>query len=602
MPRTVLIGLGKSLLTLIMTLIPVTVAVAAAKEKVLYSFTGGGDGGIPFAGLTPDKAGDLYGTTWHGGHFGGVCSTAGCGTVFKLDNAGHETVVHSFTGGRDGGFPRLLLFSNGRILIECGIVRGGQPSTGAARRLTAPPNIRVSNRACRDASSCTKSESMVSASTKNKGKTIVVNYNDHNPTAGTYVYGGTSYSTDGGAHFKEIQPPPFATGHGDNLGDPIVVFNSKLNKWFAGDLVGSLSQSSDCVRDGGASGELGIALWTSTDGIHWKAGACPHIGVSDDRESMWADNEPTSGKYGRMYISWVDYGNNADLSVVYSDNGVNWTGPVILNNGNTFIRDVQITGSPRGAKLVQGKNSSVFVAGMDEGGGGNATRQNLMYKSLDGGATWASTVMGPRFNPPGDGFCDNPYFYKVNPIIRHMGWGEPAVGPKGVVHYVYAGAGTNGDTGDIFYQRSKDNGKTWSKPVKLNTDKDAPNKTQWMPSLSATSDGNITAAWYDRRKATSACNSVTDPGCNYERVGRQSKTNGASWLAEIAISTHVIPQPAQDDGGVQACYAGDYDYNTALSGADSSGNGSAYVTWTDGRRSVGGTHVQDVDFAKVPLP
>jgi hypothetical protein len=491
----------------------------------------------------------------------------------------------------------------GRILIECGIVRGGQPASGAAGKSPTSPNIRVSNRACTDAGSCTKSESMVSASTKNKGQTIVVNYNDHNPTAGAFVYGGTSYSIDSGAHFKEIQPPPFATGHGDNLGDPIVVFNSKLNKWFAGDLVGAISQSSNCTKDSGANGEDGIGLWTSTDGIHWKVGACAHLGVSDDRESFWVDNEPTSGKYGRMYISWNDFGNNAALSVVYSDDGVKWNGPVILNNGSTFIRDVQITGSPRGAKLFQGKNSTVFVAGMDEGGGQGATRQNLMYKSLDGGATWTSTTMGPRFNPPGDQVCvGGGYFYMVNPIIRHMGWGEPAVGPNGVVHYVYAGAGTNGDNGDIFYQRSVNNGKTWSKAVKLNTDKDAQFKEQWMPSLSATSDGNITASWYDRRKATSACNAATDPGCKYERVGRQSKTNGASWLADITISTGLIPQPQQQDSGVQACYAGDYDYNTALSAADSSGTGSAYVTWTDGRRSVGGVNVQDVDFATVPEP
>ena len=83
--------------------------------------------------------------------------------------------------------------------------------------------------------------------------------------------------------------------------------------------------------------------------------------------------------------------------------------------------------------------------------------------------------MGPRFNPPGDSSCPtNGYFWQVNPIIRHMGWGEPAVGPNGVVHYVFAGAGTkNGDKGDIFYTRSTDNGKTWSTPIKLNTDTDS---------------------------------------------------------------------------------------------------------------------------------
>jgi hypothetical protein len=475
----------------------------------------------------------------------------------------------------------------GRLLIECGYAPGGQPAGGAVKS-PAPPNIRVSNRAC-TAGSCTKSESMVSASTKDNGKTIIVNYNDDNTSAGSLA--GTSFSIDGGLTFHEIQPPPLATGHGFNIGDPIVIFNSKLNKWFAGDL------ATGC-------GGQGIGLWTSGNGKTWTVGACAHNNSGDDRESFWVDNEPTSGKYGRMYISFNDFNNNGSLDVVYSDNGTTWTGPVILNNGSTFIRDVQITGSPRGAARFEGKNSTVFVAGMDEGGGGLNTRQNLIYKSLDGGATWTTITMGARFSPPGDRTCTeyNSYFAVVNPIWRHMGCGEPAVGPTGVVHYVYAGKGTGNDTGDIFYTRSINNGKTWSKPRKLNTDPDGSFKEQWMPSLSATSDGEITASWYDRRKATSACNSVTDPGCRYERVGRQSKTNGASFLAEVTISSAIIPEPAQSDGGIVPCYAGDYDYNTALNKSDGGGNGVAYVTWTDGRRVVSGTNVQDVDFAKVPEP
>lgn len=477
----------------------------------------------------------------------------------------------------------------GRILIECGIVRGGSPSMAVPGKSPAPPNIRVSNGSdCSASDDVCGSESMVAASTADKGQTIVVNYNANYDGQGNYS--GTSYSTDGGATFTEIQPAPFGTAHGFNAGDPLVVFNSKLGKFFAGDLVGNC-------------GGQGIGLWTSKNGKTWTAGACAHNGSFDDRPSMWSDNEPTSGTYGRMYVSYNDYtttcGLGGCLFVTYSDDGVSWSTPKQLNTG-TFFRNVQITGSPRGAKLV-GKNSTVFIASMDEGGGGSATRQNLMFRSTNGGKTWTQVILGPRFNPVGDQSCGG-YFYQVNPIIRHMGWGEPAVGPNGVVHYDYAAAGTNGDHGDIFYTRSTDNGKTWSKPIKLNTDKDAPNKTQWMPSLSATSDGTVTASWYDRRKATSTCTNVGDKGCNYERVGRQSKTNGASWLADVTISTGLITQPSQDDPGVVSCYAGDYDYNTALNAADDGATGSAYVTWTDGRKKIGGVPVQNVDFATIPEP
>jgi len=421
---------------------------------------------------------------------------------------------------------------------------------------------------------------MVWASTADGGNTIVANYNDHNGSG--LEYSGTSFSVDAGVHFKEILPPPFGTGHGDNFGDPIVVFNSKLNKWFAGDLA-----------DG--CGGQGIGLWTSSDGKTWTAGACAHNNSGDDRESMWVDNEPSSGTYGRMYISWNDFNvSGGATSVTHSDNGTTWSTPVRLNSANPFIRDVQITGSPVGATRFEGSNSTVFIAGMDEGGGGFGTRQNIMYKSLDGGNTWTSSIMGPRFNPPGTVSCG--YFVAVAPIIRHMGWGQPAVGPNGVVHYAYAGKGTtNGDTGDIFYVRSLDNGKTWTKPKKISEGPESQFKTQWMPSVSAELNGKVTMSWYDRRKATSSCVNVADAGCKYERIGRQSNDNGATLMPVFAISTGLIPQPAQTDPGVQGCYAGDYDYSTTL-------GGSAYVTWTDGRRSVGGTHVQDVDFAKVPLP
>src|ERR1022692_3429503 len=70
----------------------------AGQETVLYAFTGGADGGYSYAGVIPDSAGNLYGTTSAGG-------TSGYGVVFKLSTGGQETVLYSFTGGADGGYP-----------------------------------------------------------------------------------------------------------------------------------------------------------------------------------------------------------------------------------------------------------------------------------------------------------------------------------------------------------------------------------------------------------------------------------------------------------------------------------------------------------------
>jgi len=167
-----------------------------------------------------------------------------------------------------------------------------------------------------------------------------------------------------------------------------------------------------------------------------------------------------------------------------------------------------------------------------------------------------------------------------------MGWGQPAVGPGGVVHYVYAGRGSNpGDEGDIFYIRSDDNGDTWTAPLRLNSDASSGgNRTQWMPSLSSTPEGNLVATWYDRRNTTDN---------SYEYFIIQSSDNGQSWGNDLPISDVVSPQPLQPDPAVQSCYAGDYNYQSAIS-ADT------WVTWTDGRVQVGGVNQQDVFFAAVP--
>ena len=78
---------------------------AAGQFTVLHNFTGMPDGLQPLAGLLRDAAGNLYGTTAYGGR--GQCATtgAGCGTVFKIDSAGNETVLYAFAGGSDGFQP-----------------------------------------------------------------------------------------------------------------------------------------------------------------------------------------------------------------------------------------------------------------------------------------------------------------------------------------------------------------------------------------------------------------------------------------------------------------------------------------------------------------
>jgi uncharacterized repeat protein (TIGR03803 family) len=71
--------------------------------EILYAFKGGSDGSWPNGGLAMDSAGNLYGATTSGG--GSPNCTGGCGTVFRLDTSGKETVLYRFSGKADGQYP-----------------------------------------------------------------------------------------------------------------------------------------------------------------------------------------------------------------------------------------------------------------------------------------------------------------------------------------------------------------------------------------------------------------------------------------------------------------------------------------------------------------
>jgi len=81
----------------------------AGKESVLYSFDGQ-NGQYPLAGVVQDAQGSLYGTTQMGG-------SSGLGTAFKLTSKGEETVLHNFDGGATGSLPeaRFLQDSSGNL-------------------------------------------------------------------------------------------------------------------------------------------------------------------------------------------------------------------------------------------------------------------------------------------------------------------------------------------------------------------------------------------------------------------------------------------------------------------------------------------------------
>jgi uncharacterized repeat protein (TIGR03803 family) len=116
----------------------------------LYAFQGQSDGSNPNSGLAMDSAGNLYGTTTEGGILG---TGLGYGVVFKLSSSSGgwtESVLYSFTGGADGGNPSsdVIFDASGNLYgvtadgangsecsgLECGVVFELSPVAGGQWR------------------------------------------------------------------------------------------------------------------------------------------------------------------------------------------------------------------------------------------------------------------------------------------------------------------------------------------------------------------------------------------------------------------------------------------------------------------------------------
>ena len=163
---------------------------ATGQETILHSFGTGADGSGPVAGLIMDSAGNLYGTTYKGG-------AKGVGTVFKINTSGKEAILYSFDPHTDGSGPvaALLVDSAGNFY---GTTRdGGARGVGTVFKISATGQ---------EAILYTFGEEEVDAEQEAEG----IDTNARDPRSGVVMDSagnlyGTTYSGgdfDGGAVFK----------------------------------------------------------------------------------------------------------------------------------------------------------------------------------------------------------------------------------------------------------------------------------------------------------------------------------------------------------------------------------------------------------------
>jgi uncharacterized repeat protein (TIGR03803 family) len=105
---------------------------ATGNETILYRFLNATDGAFPRAGLTQDASGNLFGTASTGGVMNCTALFSKCGTVFEVDTTGTFSMLYSFQGastGPDGGNPlsSLLLDAAGNLIGTTSVGGTGAP-------------------------------------------------------------------------------------------------------------------------------------------------------------------------------------------------------------------------------------------------------------------------------------------------------------------------------------------------------------------------------------------------------------------------------------------------------------------------------------------
>jgi hypothetical protein len=237
----------------------------------------------------------------------------------------------------------------------------------------------------------------------------------------------------------------------------------------------------------------GIFVRRSLDGgATWEAAAAPIIthdsvpGIPfEDKPYVVADT--VSSHPGNLYIGWTQFTLTAsDLLFSRStDGGQTWSHPDKLNSVSGLPRDDN--GALEGFDAAVGPDGAVYA----------------VWDSRDGIMMATSENAGQNFSKDRRIIAAGPGYFGIAGVSRSNGFPQigidPRGGKKGGKLYVAWSDYTNGDV-DVFVASSADHGKTWSAPVRVNSDPIHNGNDQFFQWMAVDPvSGAVNLVFYDRR-------------------------------------------------------------------------------------------------------
>jgi BNR/Asp-box repeat len=302
------------------------------------------------------------------------------------------------------------------------------------------------------------------------------------------VNASVAYSTDGGQNWTIAEgtaPKNFRVS-----GDVSITYDSAGHAFLCYIAFDKLGTSQYWAH--GAT-RNGIFVRRSADGGKtWDADSASVIahdstpGIPfEDKPYIFAD--AVSSHPGNLYIGWTQFTlTTSELLFSRStDRGQSWSPPVRLNRESGLPRDDN--GALEGFDGVVAPNGNLYTIWDNRNG-------IMMATSHDGGRTFSHDR---RIIPAGPGY------FGIAGVSRSNGFPQIGIDPRGAKKggnlYVAWSDYTNGDV-DVFVASSRNHGRSWSKPVRVNSDPIHNGNDQFFQWMAVDpKSGAVNLIFYDRR-------------------------------------------------------------------------------------------------------
>ncbi len=374
---------------------------------------------------------------------------------------------------------------------------------------------------------------------------VAINPNNPQQVVVAYQIGATAaFSSDAGASWASVKTAPqeFRVS-----GDPSIAFDAQGHAilcYIAFDKLGTTNYwAHNATRNG-------VFIKRSLDGgKSWEGRAIAVIshpsdpGIPfEDKPYLVADTQPRSPHRGNLYVGWTRF--TLDKSVILFSRSINggltWSEPIKIDSVDGLPRDDN--GAVEGFTGAVAADGTLYVVWAGD------NRIDFTF-SRDGGKTFVPSrgivpTAPPQFN--------------VSETSRANGFPQIAIDPRGKgTLFITWSDYRNGDV-DIFASTSRDQGHSWSPPVRVNNDPLHNGADQFFQWLAVDpSDGTAYVIFYDRRG---------DPQNKKTLVVLARSTDSGQTFTNYAWTQQ--PFVGKDD------FLGDYTGLAAL-------NGRVYGAWAE---------------------